>query len=366
MVIQCHTITKTSSTSTSSSSSMFTKYNEKQVFTPMYVLKKLLGSGAFGKVFEGKDQIHSRDVAIKISSVEITSKRENFIYDSIGNHSNFLQKYNFFKCKEKFWLVLEHGTSFREHIQNKDIPFDIQLFYDISNGLKYLHELGFIHTDLKIDNIVLVNGHAKIIDLGCVRMISEIPIEYPPETRDSIVPYFTTRWYRAPEIIFGSVEQITEKMDLWSLGCILFQMYTHGVTMFPCMNSEDLLSWFYLFFGSIPKETFQINQELYRAYYEMFLSRKEIDKINEYYSQDYVQFTINYIKNKNAVINVQTEIETTYENNLHPASFLQKTNVFSQFLSFDSPRVDLSLIINNSHVLSLLTNLLKYSPKERK
>lgn len=86
-------------------------------------------------------------------------------------------------------------------------------------ALEYLHELGIIHCDLKPENILIKSYsrcEIKVIDLGssCFQ-------------NDNLSLYVQSRSYRAPEVIIGL--PYDQKIDLWSLGCILAELYTGDV-----------------------------------------------------------------------------------------------------------------------------------------
>lgn len=98
-------------------------------------------------------------------------------------------------------------------------------------GMKYLHSKDIIHRDIKSCNI-LVNrqGIVKIADFGLSRQL----------IRDSLC-YTTnvvTRWYRAPELLLGE-RRYDEKIDIWSIGCVLFELLANGRPLFSGSNEED-------------------------------------------------------------------------------------------------------------------------------
>ncbi len=81
-------------------------------------------------------------------------------------------------------------------------------------GLKYLHELGFIHMDIKIDNIV-IDTTAKLIDFGsCLT-----PIESQDKKKRRYTPS-----YASPEIHLRT-PNITFESDIWSFGIIIYRIY---------------------------------------------------------------------------------------------------------------------------------------------
>jgi cell division cycle 2-like protein len=87
-----------------------------------------------------------------------------------------------------------------------------------------------MHWDIKTPNI-LVNdkGEVAVTDYDLIRWIPN-----PPE---NLTKHLVTRWYRAPEIIFGS-SKYTEKVDIWSFGCVMAELINEE-PFFPGENEFD-------------------------------------------------------------------------------------------------------------------------------
>ena len=101
-------------------------------------------------------------------------------------------------------------------------------------ALVYLHHLNIVHCDLKPENILLKSYsrcEIKVIDLGSSCFLS-----------DNLNLYVQSRSYRSPEVILGL--PYDQKIDIWSLGCILAELYTGEVSLYL-----DLL--FSILFGII-------------------------------------------------------------------------------------------------------------------
>ncbi len=98
-------------------------------------------------------------------------------------------------------------------------------------ALQKLHELHIIHADLKPENILIKsfsNRILKVIDVGSSSFFHDQPMFY-----------VQTRSYRAPEVILGC--PYDEKIDIWSLGCIIAEIFT-GQVLFENDNKIGILA----------------------------------------------------------------------------------------------------------------------------
>jgi len=88
------------------------------------------------------------------------------------------------------------------------------IIYQNLKTLRYLHSADLLHRDIKPSNLLLNSEcHMKLADFGLARSISSVGKDDGPVLTD----YVATRWYRAPEILFGS-HNYTKGVDMWSVG----------------------------------------------------------------------------------------------------------------------------------------------------
>lgn len=211
-----------------------------------FASSKLIGTGSFGVVFACKIAETNETVAIKKVLQDKRYKNRELETMKLLNHPNVTNlKYYFYEKDDKnmvFLNIVLDYVSFslgkrlsvlREHKKNfNDVEIKAYML-QLLNGLDYLHEDREIcHRDLKPHNI-LIDYHTwelKICDFGSAKHL--IPTE--PN-----VAYICSRYYRAPELIFGSTNYST-KIDMWSAGCVLGEMYLMR-PLFNGMNGMDQL-----------------------------------------------------------------------------------------------------------------------------
>lgn len=90
------------------------------------------------------------------------------------------------------------------------------ILYDTIQALSYLHSNKFMHRDLKPSNL-LINSKGEIV-LTDFDLAKRIPKKYENMTKNLV-----TRWYRAPEILYGS-KSYDESVDIWSFGCVMGEL----------------------------------------------------------------------------------------------------------------------------------------------
>lgn len=220
-------------------------------------------------------------VAIKVVEKRVScdvssAKRELRVLTRMGTHPNIVTLRDSYETEDTYCLVMEQleMTLNRYAWMSAPIPVDTcnDILRQICTGLAWLHHLGYVHTDLKPDNVMITRGPlglvVKLIDFGCVRVVEDIPHMYPEDGEETA--YMTTRWYRSPEVIIGRSRSIGTALDMWAVGCIGYQLYTREV-LFPGTNEWDMLTWFEMYLGLPPdamisdfaREVFYSNDETF-------------------------------------------------------------------------------------------------------
>ena len=122
--------------------------------------------------------------------------------------------------------------------------------YQLLKAIEFTHKNGIFHRDLKPENILLKDHHLVLADLGsCKGIKSRLPY----------TEYVSTRWYRAPECIMTN-GYYTYKMDMWGVGCVLFEMATL-FPLFPGDNEIDQMKKIQNILGPPSEEVINLYKE---------------------------------------------------------------------------------------------------------
>lgn len=117
-----------------------------------------------------------------------------------------------------------------------------QIIYQLVLSVQYLHSNQYVHRDIKPSNLLIdTKGVLSLADF-------DIAVKVKPEMTKNMV----TRYYRPPEIIYGSKEYSYE-VDIWSLGCSIAEMILEQ-PIFPGQTDIDQLDKIFSVLGSPLKE----------------------------------------------------------------------------------------------------------------
>ncbi|GAA0166288.1 non-receptor serine/threonine protein kinase [Lithospermum erythrorhizon] len=211
-----------------------------------YIAEHVVGTGSFGVVHQAKCRETGEIVAIKKVLQDKRYKNRELQIMQMLDHPNVVGlKHSFFSTNDKdevyLNLVLEYvpetvNRIARQYIRmNQRMPLIyVKLYtYQICRALAYIHNcIGICHRDIKPQNL-LVNPHThqlKICDFGSAKVLV---------VGEPNVSYICSRYYRAPELIFGATEYTTA-IDVWSTGCVMAELLL-GQPLFPGESGVDQL-----------------------------------------------------------------------------------------------------------------------------
>lgn len=212
-----------------------------------YQVFAILGRGMFASVVRARDRHdNGREVAIKIV------RRQETMYKAGMKEMNVLRQLavndpddkkhvvrllGHFEHRGHLCMVFESlSLNLREIVKRfgKDVGLSLQAVRTYAQqvlvALAHLRQENIMHADIKPDNIMVNETKTllKLCDLGSASSTSEM----------EITPYLVSRFYRAPEIILG--QPYGCEMDIWSMGCTLYELAT-GKILFPGKTNNHML-----------------------------------------------------------------------------------------------------------------------------
>ncbi|KAH8900317.1 protein kinase [Thozetella sp. PMI_491] len=218
-----------------------------------------LGEGTYATVFKGRNRQTGQMVALKeihLDSEEgtpSTAIREISLMKEL-KHENILSLHDVIHTENKLMLVSEYmDMDLKKYMETKGgdrgqiDPATAKSFtYQLLRGIAFCHESKVLHRDLKPQNLLInKSGQLKLADFGLARAFG-IPV-------NTFSNEVVTLWYRAPDVLLGSRTYSTS-IDIWSIGCIMAEMYT-GRPLFPGTTNEDQLQRIFRLLGTPSERT---------------------------------------------------------------------------------------------------------------
>ena len=236
------------------------KFKKDELIAGRYCFEKELGDAAFSTAAQCFDIKEKRLVCIKIiknnkdyfdQSIDEIKLLRYINANGDPDTKYFLRVYDYFYYKEHLMIVSEllkdNLYDFYKYLidHHNAEYFTVQRIQKLTKQilicLDFIHSLKIIHCDLKPENILIKSisdASCKVIDFGSSCFI-----------HDHLSSYIQSRSYRAPEVILGC--RYDYKIDMWSLGCILAEIYT-GNVLFQNDSIQSMLARIIGICGPIP------------------------------------------------------------------------------------------------------------------
>ena len=199
-------------------------------YVNQYQIIKPIKSGGYGEVLLGKNVLTNKLISIKrinikgFSTDDLYNISRESLYLSNLKHKNIIKMYCSYQYKDYLYNIMDYAEGGElSQLINSDIEipeFKIKdIFKQIIEGVKFIHGKNVIHRDLKPNNILFLDKektHIVIIDFGISGISNGLNKE--------IIKAGTFK-FTPPEILSKNNFQSSNKIDIWSLGVILYLMY---------------------------------------------------------------------------------------------------------------------------------------------
>jgi len=239
-----------------------------------YSVISSLGAGGMGEVFLAEDKKLGRKVALKTLPAAFTHDKDRlrrFQQEaraaSALNHPNIITIYEIGDESGAHFIATEHveGETLRDRMRRGPMKLDeaLDVAQQTATALSAAHEAGIVHRDIKPENIMLRrDGIVKVLDFGLAKLTEE----YVATQLEADVD-MSTLVHTNPGTVMGTLEYMSPEQaraeetdtqsDVWSLGCVIFEMVT-GKKAFARRTSADTLA---SILGEEPKPLVQFNAE---------------------------------------------------------------------------------------------------------
>ena len=215
-----------------------------------YRIVSKIGAGGMGEVYLAQDTKLDRKVALKILPADLAANQDRmrrFVQEAKAaaalNHPNIAHIYEIGESDGTNFIAMEFvdGVTLSQkiHQEQSGLRKLLRCLQHVAEGLAKAHAAGIVHRDLKPDNIMITrDGHAKILDFGLAKLIE------PPQSQSinnsstgedatailqqQSIPgmIMGTVGYMSPEQAQGKTNEIDQRSDIFSFGCILYEAVT--------------------------------------------------------------------------------------------------------------------------------------------
>ena len=207
-----------------------------------YRIVKKLGAGGMGEVYLAEDTQLERKVAIKLlpaESVADAQAKRRLIREAQAaaklDHPNICSIYEVGEDRGISFIVMQYveGETLSSRIKRTpmEIPEALEIAVQVADALAAAHSRGIIHRDIKPQNIMLTGRHqAKVMDFGLAKVVRDRSLAASEVATESLLTnpgaIVGTVQYMSPEQASGRAHEIDHRSDIFSFGCVLYEVVT--------------------------------------------------------------------------------------------------------------------------------------------
>ena len=202
-----------------------------------FILLNIIENGQSFTMYEANHDFHGKCI-VKAYKPEyaFVAEYELYCFRILRSHPHIITVYDAWEFNKSHYIAMEcpDGTLYDlVDLPEKDIKNAV---YQIAIGLNHLHKNKIVHFDIKPKNIIYKqqSDGSRIYKLTEFGLAERFDMVYSNSFQCDIVNGCfekTSLWYRSYELLLLSDEPITEKADVWSLGCIIYEL-TAGYALF--------------------------------------------------------------------------------------------------------------------------------------
>eukprot|EP01094_Clydonella_sp_ATCC50884_P029442 TRINITY_DN9220_c0_g1_i4.p1 TRINITY_DN9220_c0_g1~~TRINITY_DN9220_c0_g1_i4.p1 ORF type:complete len:806 (-),score=303.03 TRINITY_DN9220_c0_g1_i4:476-2809(-) len=195
---------------------------------PYYMLREVL----FLQRLDHKNVVRGKEIVVERNAQDISLSQFSIVMEYVAYDLREV----WFQQRDK--TIKPHWTE--AHIKH--------LMLQLLEGVAYMHQLGIMHRDIKLKNVLLdSDGTLKVADLGSIRETGRTPLK--------LTTAVVTLWYRPPELLLGAKEY-TSSIDMWSIGCVFVELLALKPP-FPGYSVREMMSWILTVLGDPDEETWR-------------------------------------------------------------------------------------------------------------
>lgn len=217
---------------------------ETRLLNNRYQLEEVLGSGGMAVVYQARDLMLERRVAVKVLRRDYSKDpafREPFRQEALAaanlSHPNIVMVHDFGLDEDHLFTVMEYvpGTDLKSLLKQRgrfSIEETLALLIQACAGVGYAHRAGLVHCDIKPQNMLITpDWRLKVTDFGIARALASIQ----PDEKVEVV--WGSPHYFSPEQASGLAP--SPASDVYSLGVVMYEMLT-GVLPFSASSATEL------------------------------------------------------------------------------------------------------------------------------